>query len=157
MVSHILRRDPTYPKQVSKGRRELESRVLPLLKLLDEYQSSLPLEKLYSLTSLQYLTLKYLTLSLRRGSSRSGEDSLAQARILQPRHVQNVRQLSLRRDHSRSSETTLAQGESFSIAQDFTLPDVSWYSAQNVQADYQSRRPQDKTVQFSVMRFLTAL
>ncbi|KAF1899305.1 hypothetical protein Lal_00019432 [Lupinus albus] len=33
--------------------RELESRALPLLKLLGEYQNSLPLEKLSSLTSLQ--------------------------------------------------------------------------------------------------------
>ncbi|KAF1881539.1 hypothetical protein Lal_00021388 [Lupinus albus] len=54
-------------------------------------------------------------LSLRRGISFSSEDPLAQARILQPRHVQNitflaeVSQLSLRR-------------ESFHIAQDFTLP-----------------------------------
>ncbi|KAF1869399.1 hypothetical protein Lal_00045262 [Lupinus albus] len=53
-----------------------------------------------------------------RDHSRSGETTLAQARPL-----------SLRRDHSRSGETTLAQSrplslkrESFSIAQDFTLP-----------------------------------
>ncbi|KAF1894611.1 hypothetical protein Lal_00031431 [Lupinus albus] len=63
MVSHILRRDPTYPKQVSKGRRELESRVLPLLKLLDEYQGSLLLKILSSLTSLQSLTLKCCMIS----------------------------------------------------------------------------------------------
>ncbi|KAF1859915.1 hypothetical protein Lal_00028098 [Lupinus albus] len=30
-------------------------------------------------------------------------------------------------------------------------------TAQNVEADYQPRRPQDKTAQFSVIRFLTAL
>ncbi|KAF1884448.1 hypothetical protein Lal_00028326 [Lupinus albus] len=87
-----------------------------------------------------------LTLSPRRGSSRSSDDPLAQARILQPRHAS---QLSLRREsfciaqdftlsvelfsprraNSRSGETTLAQArlpslkrESFSIAQDFTLP-----------------------------------
>ncbi|KAF1870652.1 hypothetical protein Lal_00026107 [Lupinus albus] len=116
MVSHILRRDPTYPKQVSKGRRELESRVLPLLKLVDEYQSSLPLEKLSSLTSLQFLTLKCAReLSIRRGSSRSSEDLTASTG---PKY-----------HFSRPGETTLAHArqlslkrEFFSIAQDFTLP-----------------------------------
>ncbi|KAF1895974.1 hypothetical protein Lal_00037018, partial [Lupinus albus] len=53
-----------------------------------------------------------MTLSPRRGISRSSEDPLAQARILQSRQVQNITflaqacQLSLRRDHSRSSEFT---------------------------------------------------
>ncbi|KAF1879941.1 hypothetical protein Lal_00022849 [Lupinus albus] len=34
--------------------------------------------------------------------------------------------------------------------------DVSWYCLK-VQADYQPRRPQDKTAQISVIRYLTAL
>ncbi|KAF1879977.1 hypothetical protein Lal_00022103 [Lupinus albus] len=107
-------RDPTYPKRVPKRRRELESRVLPLLKLLDEYQNFLPMEKLYSLTSLLFLTLKcvwgefilaqarksrpfknsYLILSIKRGI-------LAQARISQSQQPQNV--------ISRPGEPTLAQ------------------------------------------------
>ncbi|KAE9621192.1 hypothetical protein Lalb_Chr01g0011041 [Lupinus albus] len=47
--SHLEKRS-NIPKM---SLRELESRVLPLLKLLGEYQNSLPLEKLSSLTSLQ--------------------------------------------------------------------------------------------------------
>ncbi|KAF1894606.1 hypothetical protein Lal_00031426 [Lupinus albus] len=125
MVSHILRRGPIYPKQVSKGRRELESGVLPLLKLLDEYQSSLPLEKLSSLTSLQFLTLKCVwgegaLAQVRQLSFKRGSYSLDRSKMLL---------FSPRRDNSRSGETTLAQArqlslkrESFSIVQDFTLP-----------------------------------
>ncbi|KAF1896212.1 hypothetical protein Lal_00027279 [Lupinus albus] len=49
------------------------------------------------------------------GNSRPGEASLAQARILQPRQVQNVTFLAQARPLS-------LKRESFSIAQDFTLP-----------------------------------
>ncbi|KAF1881841.1 hypothetical protein Lal_00042554 [Lupinus albus] len=69
-----------------------------------------------------------LTLSPRRGISRSSEDPLAQVRILQPQHVQNVTflaqasQLSLRRDHSRSSELTLAQARILQYSPRFHPP-----------------------------------
>ncbi|KAF1869468.1 hypothetical protein Lal_00022876 [Lupinus albus] len=93
MVSHILRIDPTYPKQVSKGRRELESRVLPFLKLLDDSHEcdALAQARVLSLKreshSLQSFRVTFLAqarqLSLTREHSRSSEDPLAQARILQ--------------------------------------------------------------------------
>ncbi|KAF1864468.1 hypothetical protein Lal_00021891 [Lupinus albus] len=60
--------------------------------------------------------------------SRLDEDPLAQARILQPRQVQNAtflaqaRQLSLRRDHSRSSEGTLAQARILQYSPRFYPP-----------------------------------
>ncbi|KAF1881513.1 hypothetical protein Lal_00021492 [Lupinus albus] len=129
MVSHILRRDPTYPKQVSKGEGELKSRYLPLLKLLDDSQDSLLLKMLSSLTSLQVLaqaspfSLKRenpahfknsdLTLSLKRGSY-----NLYNFRV--PLLAQ-ARQLSLRRDNSRSGGTTLTQARQLSLKRDNSL------------------------------------
>ncbi|KAF1883422.1 hypothetical protein Lal_00042180 [Lupinus albus] len=70
----------------------------------------------------------YLTLSPRRGISRSSEDSLAQARILQLRQVQIVTflaqasQLSPRRDYSRSSELTLAHARIHQYSPGFHPP-----------------------------------
>ncbi|KAF1884099.1 hypothetical protein Lal_00046384 [Lupinus albus] len=143
MVSHLLRRDPSYPKQVSKGRRELESRVLPLLKLLDDSQDSLLLKMLPSITSLyrQILTqassfsLKRenpshfknsdLTLSLKQGCY-----SLYSFRV--PLLAQ-ARQLSLRRANSRSSEPILAQARILQYSIGFHSPRVSQESLANVQ------------------------
>ncbi|KAF1881650.1 hypothetical protein Lal_00039868 [Lupinus albus] len=124
MVSHILRRDRTYPKQVSKGRRELESRVLPLLKLLDEYQGSLPLEKRYSLTSLQFPTLKCVwgfSFNANSSGSRLSEPILAQARKSRPFSklkadpLAQARELSLRRGSSRSGKDPLTQARILSL------------------------------------------
>ncbi|KAF1878127.1 hypothetical protein Lal_00049295 [Lupinus albus] len=113
MVSHILRRDPTYPKQVSKGRRELESRVLPLLKLLDEYQGSLLLKMLSSLTSIQFLTLKCVWGSLfnvTASGSRLSEPILAHARKSRPFQKLKSDPLVQARDSRSSDNFTASTG-----------------------------------------------
>ncbi|KAF1888163.1 hypothetical protein Lal_00008076 [Lupinus albus] len=70
-----------------------------------------------------------LNLSPKRGNSRPGEASLAQARFLQPRQLENITFPRPGEPIPRSGETTLAQAsefslrrESFRIAHDLTLP-----------------------------------
>ncbi|KAF1870785.1 hypothetical protein Lal_00039435 [Lupinus albus] len=83
MVSQILRRDPAHPKRVLKGEGELESRDLPLLKLLDDSHDEIvgfSLKRAHSRSS-EDPSVSTHSPSPRRANSRSGEPDLAQARL----------------------------------------------------------------------------
>ncbi|KAF1884336.1 hypothetical protein Lal_00033509 [Lupinus albus] len=76
MVSHILERDPTYPKQVREEEEELETR--------EESSGSRSSEPVLAQARKSRLfKISDLTLSLKRGF-------LAQARISQSQHPQNA-------------------------------------------------------------------
>ncbi|KAF1892196.1 hypothetical protein Lal_00036555 [Lupinus albus] len=105
MVPLVLRGDPTYPTQVSKGRRELESRDLPLLKLLNDSQTFLLLKIVgFSLKreNSAYFKNSNLTLWLKRGILAQARDSRSSENLT----VSTVPKchFSPRRDNSRSND-----------------------------------------------------
>ncbi|KAF1898592.1 hypothetical protein Lal_00023595 [Lupinus albus] len=75
MVSHILKRDPTYPKQVREEEEELRTR--------EESSGSCSIEPILAQARKSRLfKISDLTLSLKRGSSRSSENLTASTRFL---------------------------------------------------------------------------
>ncbi|KAF1863239.1 hypothetical protein Lal_00014702 [Lupinus albus] len=127
MVSHTFEKRSIHPKQVREEEEELETKVK-----LSGSRSSEPI--LAQARKCRLFKISDLTLSLKGEIFRSGDEALAQERILPLKRgsysldMPKMPLFSPRQDNSRSGETTLAivrqlslKRESFCIVQDFTL------------------------------------